>query len=395
MISELIVWALFILSRLIIWKFPPHFTDVVYSYYDYARLWSEGYTPYLKHLFEYPPANIIIFYLPRLVDQTRLLNYLETYRIIVSLVDILIFVIAIKTLKKLKVKPVIFYIALIYYILATVKAKDFIYDSMDLIFISCLFFSIALIKLRPNNKSTTFLSWFFFWLSTAFKYITFPLALPFLLLRKKKKFFQEIKLAILSFLVIWGLPLAIFRSSLSVSFIYHFKRGFQVESVPANIIRLINSWTKTESYIEVFKNYDITGPVTQKLSFYLNLLFALAMGIFIIYSLLRVYKLMGKPFDEYKEKLRLSLIYIFLFLLTGKVFSTPFHLWIPPLLTIYPFKSTRHQVIILLTSLFMIAISMTPIPNLKFSIFDVHTAIGIARPICLLTMLYFLNKEGR
>lgn len=392
MVGLIIIWLLFFTSRLFIWQFPPDFTDVMYSYYHYARIWSEGYTPYLKHLFEYPPANIILFYVPRIIDQASVIDYPTIYRFIIFLVDLMIFYLAIKTLKKLKLKKNIIYPALIYYLLAITKAKDFVYDSMDLVFISGLFLSLIIIKLKKESWKTRFLSWFFFWLATAFKYITFPLAIPYLLMRKNKNFKREVLAGLFSFLAVWGLPLIIFRTSLSVSFVYHLKRGFQVESVPANIIRLINSWTKTESYIEVFKNYDITGPVTARLAPFLSLLFLLTMVGFLVYSIKKSLALSRNLKNEYKEKLKLALIYIFLFLLTGKVFSTPFHLWIPPLLTVYPFKSSKKQILITLTSFFMIAISMTPIPNLKFFIFDVHTAIGIARPICLLVMLYQIIK---
>lgn len=388
------MWVLFFISRFYIWKFPPNFTDVFYSYYDYARLWSEGYIPYLKHLFEYPPANIPLFYLPWLINRTKLITYLTFYRFIIFLADSFIFFLIIKTLKKLKVKKIGFYIAVIYYILAILKAKDFVYDSMDLVFISTFFLSLILLKLKKQSQTTRFFSWFFFWLSTAFKYITFPLVIPYLMMKKGKDFKNQLLMSVLAFFVVWGAPLIIFRSSLSVSFVYHFKRGFQVESVPANIIRLINSWTKSEHYIEVFKNYDIVGPVTTKLTPFLSLMFPLAMLGFFIYSLKKSLVLVKKGnFDDYKERLKFALQYLFLFLLTGKVFSTPFHLWLPPLLAIYPFKSVKKQLPVLITSFFMIAISMTPIPNLKFSIFDVHTAIGIARPICLLFMLFQISKS--
>ncbi len=392
-ISLIIFPLLFFGSRLIIWFFPPDFTDIMYSYYHYARIWSEGYTPYLVHLFEYPPANIILFYLPWFLDRLCPIDYPTFYRFIIFLVDLLIFVLAIKTLNQLKLKPLVISIALFYYIVSLLKAKDFVYDSMDLVFISGLFLSLVLLKLKKPNLKTRFFSWFFFWLSTAFKYITFPLAIPFLLMKKGKELKEEYVVAFLSFLTVWGLPLAIFRTSLSVSLAYHSQRGFQVESVPANIIRLINSWTQSERYIEVFKNYDIRGPVTEKLTFLLSAMFVAAMLVFLIYAISRSLRLRNQSQkNEYQEKLRLSLIFLFSFLLTSKVFSTPFHLWLPPLLAVYPFKSVKKQLSVLLTSFFMIAISMTPIPNLEFSIFDLHTAIGVARPICLLFMLYNIIK---
>lgn len=391
-IGYLLLSIVFIATRLWIWNNPPLFSDVMYAYADYARMWHEGYTPYLKHLFEYPPANIILFYLPKILDLNNILDYRTSYRLILFLVDLAIFILAIFTLNKLKLKNSLKFIALLYYLLTIAKAKDFVYDEMDLMFIFWLFLSFVFLKLKKQTTKTIFFSWVFFWLSTAFKYITFPLAIPYLLMKKNINFKREILVAGLSFLVVWGLPLAIFRSSLSVSLYYHLRRGFQVESVPANIIRLINSWTKSETYVEVYKNYDIVGPLTLKLTPYLSLMFPITMIGFVVYSVKKSLLLAKNLKDEYKEKIRLYLIFIYLFLLTSKVFSTPFHLCIPPLLTIYPFKSVKKQLPILLISFFMLAISMTLIPNTKFSIFDVHTAIGIARPICLLTMLFLIIK---
>ncbi len=393
MVGYLLLITIFIVTRLWIWNNPPLFSDVMYAYADYARLWHEGYTPYLKHLFEYPPANIFLFGLPKLLDLNNILDYRTSYRLILFIVDVLIFILAILVLKKLKLRNSIKFTALLYYLLAIAKAKDFVYDEMDLMFIFWLFLSFVILKLKKQTNKTIFWSWVFFWLSTAFKYITLPLALPYLLMKKNHHFKKEVAMAFLSFLLVWGPPLAIFRSSLSVSLYYHWKRGFQVESVPANIIRLINSWTQTESYIEVYKNYDIVGPVTTKLTPYLSLIFPLAMMAFVLYSIKKSLRLAKNLKNEYKEKIRLYLIFIFSFLLTSKVFSTPFHLCIPPLLTVYPFKSLKKQIPMLLISFFMLAISMTLIPNTKFSIFDVHTAIGIARPILLLLMLVLIIKE--
>ncbi|PIS09402.1 hypothetical protein COT75_01850 [Candidatus Beckwithbacteria bacterium CG10_big_fil_rev_8_21_14_0_10_34_10] len=396
MIALIILVSLFIASRVIIFVFPPHFSDVMYSYYHYARIWTEGYPAYLVHLFEYPPANIILFYLPWILDRASILGYPDFYRFFVFLADVIIFIVSFKVLKKLKLKKGIIFIALLYYILALTKAKDFVYDSMDLVFISGFFLSLALLKLKKQTPKIRFFSWFFFWLSTAFKYITAPLFIPYLLLmRKGRDLKKEILISFMAFVAVWGLPLIIFRSSLSVTFVYHLKRGFQVESMPANVIRLVNRWTQSDSFVEVYKNYDIIGPVTAKLQPYLSIIFPLTMLAFFIYSLkksLDLSKPTGKSFDEYKEKLKLGLIYLFLFMATGKVFSTPFHLWLPPLLTIYPFKSVKQQLKVLFVSFFMIAISMTPIPNLTYQGFELHNAIGLMRPICLLYMLIKIKK---
>lgn len=385
-------YLLFLASRLLIWLFPPAFSDVMYSYYHYARIWSEGYPPYLIHLFEYPPATIPLFYLPWLIDKFTPLDYHNAYRFLILLTDFFIFSLLIKVLKSLKFKKILFIAALSYYLLALTKAKDFVFESMDLVFIASFLFSLALLKIKKISPKIRFLSWFFFWLSTALKYISLPLFVPFLIMKKNKKFKEEILLCLFGFIAVWLLPLLIFRSSLSVPLVYHLKRGFQVESMPCNIIRLINRWTKTESFVEVYKNYDIIGPVTAKLSPYLTLIFLITMSFFALYSLIKSYSLAKKNQDEYRQKLRLSLLYFLLFLSVAKVFSTPFHLWLPPLLAAYPYPSFKKQLRVFSVSFFVILISMTPIPNLIFYGFETHNFIGLARPICLLYLAYEIYK---
>jgi hypothetical protein len=55
-----------------------------------------------------------------------------------------------------------------------------------------------------------------------------------------------------------------------------------------------------------------------------------------------------------------SLIYVFVFFLTTKTFSSPFHIWYVPLLAIYPFSNAKKQLQVLFLAMIMILLDTTP-----------------------------------
>src|SRR3989339_602912 len=123
-ILSILLIALYIISRIYIWRSGPvSFTEIIFSYMPYAHLWASGQRPYLDQWYEYPPATIPLFYIPHVIDRGTLkypaihLDYLQSYRGILLLVDIGVFVMIWKVLRKQKAKVSIFAGGLVYYIL--------------------------------------------------------------------------------------------------------------------------------------------------------------------------------------------------------------------------------------------------------------------------------------
>jgi hypothetical protein len=337
---------------------------VSHDYERYANLWDTGLTPYYKHFYEYPPATLPLLYFPLKVDQLGIGQYYQNYRVQVFLVELIFFWFIAHTINRLKMKPANKWLSLCFYLLAPVVAKDFYYEGLDVIFIGSL--SLGIISLLNKSKEWLGKIWFwtFFWLSTGVKFLTAPLFLPFFYL-KKLSFWEEVKAATVGFLLIWGLPLAYFRSSLAVMFVFHAKRGLKYASFPSFVVETINYWTQTEVRFPEPPDFQLMGPVSTIAEKVVGIVFPLAIALTLGYAIYKIFK--SKP-EAYSFALKISLIFILTIFLTGKVFSQPFHLWLIPLVVLFPFKSINFQLKFLLPVLWLLIIDTTPWINIAENI---------------------------
>jgi len=369
----------YIISRIYIWQNPPPaFSEIIYSYMPYAHLWASGTRPYLDVIFEYPPHTIPLFYLPHLIDMATLhtvfhLNYSEAYRLQILFVDILIFILIWVNLSKFKVNMKVKSLGLIFYILATSKANHFIYDSMDIVFSGAVLLSVISNNLFKNIKGLL-ASWIGYFLAFGLKYINAPLGL-ILLFFNKVKFKQNLLIAVFTFVMLWSLPLLYFRSSLSVSFFYHSVRGLQIDSTGATASRIIDNFTKSETIIEQYKNYDITGPVSTVIKKIFDLIFPLSIALYLIWAI----NLTFKHNHSKLLLLYLSIGYLLLFLITGKVLSRPFILWLIPLLTAYPYPNLKTALRYLISYLVIVVLTTTFIPRTDLLLFNSDLWINIIK----------------
>lgn len=384
--KSIFIVILFFLTRLFIWlNPPPEFSEIVYSYMPYAHLWDSGTRPYLDQWYEYPPATIPLFYLPHFIDKTTHeslihLNYGIAYRGQILFIDSVIFFLIYFTLSKLKVSEKIKLINLLFYIIATTKANHFIYDSMDLVFIGAMVLSISLPIIIKNQHLQILTKWTGYWLAVALKFVNGPLGLIGIAL-EKKVWKKSLIINGIAFLMIWSTPLLLYRSSLSVSLVYHQIRGVQIDSVPAIIVRMIDAFTHSEEVIEIYKNYEITGPVTDKVQHITSPLFILSLLIFFF-----IYTKQALKISEVKKHLfwlSVTVGYFFLFLFTGKVLSRPFLLWTIPLLALIPYPNFKKQLQLLFPGLLMITITFSPVTNMYLGPFALPLWVGIIRSICI------------
>jgi len=381
--------GLFIVTRLFIWVFRPiEFTEVTYSYMPYAHLWDSGEIPYLEQWYEYPPATIPLFYLPHLIDkftygQILSLNYLQVYRGMFFLIDVAIFIMIWKVLLKYQVAYQMVTIAIIYYCFVTAKAHHFIYDTMDLSFAAAMVLGVAAPIISSSSKSL-FVSWLGTFLATALKLVNAPL-IPVYALLDKKQWKSLFLWGGIALVIIWGLPLLYFRSSLQVMLVYHRMRGLQVESTPAVITSVINSFTHTEKFVEAYKNYEIVGPISTTVKHFFEPLFYFVIVAFITGASWVSFQTKNRDVNFLRHQL--TLIYIFIFMLTAKVLSTPFLLWHIPFVAMYPYKDRKTQLVVLLVSFLIVLLSMSPIPKMAIGILDTHKLIGLARLIGFLFLL--------
>lgn len=398
----LAIIALYVLTRAYIWiNRPEEFTEIIYSYMPYAHLWASGVKPYLEQWYEYPPVTIPLFYIPHLIDRATQglsfhFDYLEAYRGLLLLIDTALFALVWRSLVRFDVKSNIKWIALIYYCLITAKANHFLYDTMDWTFAAALALSAAptLITWTPRSlskKSAQLVSAFFsgmqtwlgYWLAVGLKLLNGPLGLPLALLQRKNWKSQWFSLLVAGGLV-WGLPVLLYRSSLQVMLVFHQFRGLQVDSFPAIVVRVINSFTHSESVIEIYKNYEMTGPLTDTTLDILSVIFPLALVIFVLWTAYQAWRLAPETKKHDAFRVSITLGFVLLLMLVSKVLSRPFVLWHVPLVAMLPFTHWRDQARFLIPSVIAVAITLTGIPDIQVGVFRTATLVGVVRSLAFL-----------
>jgi hypothetical protein len=300
-------------------------------------MWADGLTPYLKHLYEYPPLTIPLVYFPEALNRLDLGHYYQNYRFQIFLIDLLFSFFIIRQIVRLKIPDFNRRLALGFYLAAPVIAKDFFYDGIDWLF--SVSFALALIFWGQKQ-----LFWLWFWLSTGIKLLTAPLAAVFL-----KRDWRQM---LLGFILIWGLPLLLFRSSLSVIWTYNNARGIKYASFPNFIVEVINQSTHSETRREQPPDFELIGPVSTTVQKIVGLVFPLSILAVIIYG--------WRLPQTYPAAVKISLVYFLTIFFTAKIFSQPFHLWYVPLIVLFPFKNLKQQFLIMALALILLVVDTTP-----------------------------------
>ena len=357
----------FFASRFWVLNHPPaEYSDVKQDYERYANIWRYGLTPYLEHLYEYPPATIPVVYLPLELDQRGIGKYYANYRAEIFVIESLMFMFVIVCLWKSAISKKHRVLALSYYLIAGMVAKDFWYEGIDLIFFGSIACLLAWIRISDQGKFThRVATWTIFWFSVAVKLITFPLAVPIFLLTKIKKLQHEVLASVLGGAIVWGIPVLFFRSSLSVFIIFHAKRPLKFGAFGSYIIELINDFAKTEQRVQVGPDYPMAGPVSAVVTKIVSILFLLAISMFILWSWKVIRNFLKKNVKrnantDFFIMISLTLTYIFIFFLSSKTFSSPFHIWYIPLFAMYPFASLSSQVFVYLSGVLLLLLDTTP-----------------------------------
>lgn len=392
-----LIIGLFILSRLFIWVYRPmNFSEITYSYMPYAHLWASGVKPYLEQWYEYPPATIPIFYLPHLIDSNTWgtsfhIDYGNAYRGLVLLIDIALFAFIWQVLRKTQRKLWQRVMSLVYLIIVTAKAHHFLYDTLDWIFAASMLLAAAAPVVAKNQHFKAFFGWFGYWLGVGIKLINGPLGAIYAFLDIKNWKRTLFWMALTAGLV-WGLPLILYRSSLQVMLVYHNQRGLQVDSVGAVISRVINLFTSSEVIQELYKNYEISGPISTHILNILEIIFPLSLGVFVLFS----WYVISRTIQKKQDLLRIHLTfgYILVFLVFSKVLSTPFLLWHLPFVAVYPFRNFKSQFWWQLSSFLLIVMCMSPLPFINWGALHLPTLIHVLKSILLIVWLIWWVRES-
>jgi len=318
-------------------------------------------------MFEYPPATIPLLAFPLEIDQRGIGKYYQNYRVEIFVLEIMIFsalmygLVQSELLRKTKNLRV--WAALTFYIIAGVVAKDYWYEGLDLVFFGSL--TIGFVFLLMNHAHAFIKRvgvWAMLWLSVALKVMTAPLAFP-LFLTRTLSLKKELLACFIGGVLIWGVPVVLYRSSLSVFITFHARRPMKYGAFGTYIVEVINDYTKTEHRLVEGPDFPMVGPIAKNITIASAIGFPLAVLAFLMYSYTQ-----GKEFPSgklgrfarFEYMVRMAIIYVFLQFLTGKTFSSPFHIWYVPLLTVYPFRHFSKQMFSYVMALLMIGLDTTP-----------------------------------
>lgn len=368
-----IIMFAFVVSRMYVLMNPPFvegkngqpstgYSDVKQDSERYANMWYYGLTPYRKHMYEYPPIAIPFVSIPLLVDLAGYGHYYQNYRIEIFLFECILFVMMYMALQRIwKQRSWRMFISLLFYCVIGAVGKDYWYEGLDLLLIG--FFMMALITqyLWGTDKLwKRIIFWALFSASFGVKYMTAPLALP-LFWMQRKRWKQEMLAGILGFMLVWGVPIALYRSSLSVMVLFHTARPLKYGAFGTWVVWAINDFTHTETQTNILPHLPIVGPAAQTTEKILGILFPLSILLSIGWGTWQIQRMKkSSPEHDLRMSIMITLFYFMAIFLSNKVFSSPFHIWYIPLIVMMPLISIKEQLLLMLGAGWMFVLDTTP-----------------------------------
>ncbi len=333
---------------------PPR--DDVLNFYAHAEAMKAGLIPYLDFDFEFPPFSLVFFLIPGLFTSD-----LDTYAALFGAEMVLFTLLALYYVLRIRERihvnsafvAGVFVILMLIYFTDMMKKFDVIPMALS---IAAIYYFIerrfgiayalsmagAMVKIYPALILTLFL------IVNAVERVP----------RHRNSILKGIAACIIVGLVS-VVPLIALSVSFSdiVSFItFHTNRGFQVESFPGVLIQLFGLMGLTIFCIEpAHYTWDVTGPLGDILVQHWNIIYMLAIIAVLVLSahyILRERDLDGRGWNP-RSLIVMSAAVILVFMLTNKVFSTQYMIWIFPFLAMLPFFARDWRLSVVLAALFV------------------------------------------
>lgn len=323
------------------------FTRVFYSggpdvmgYYQYAGKMDLGQLPYRDFSAEYPPGALATFYLPYLVSD-NLQEYNTAFTFEMLLFDLIGLLLALGIGRKAGISP---WSCLIGYTLAMVAIGSIMVQRFDMVPAAITLGAVYAFS-RGNYK----IAWAILAIGTLTKLFPVLLAPLFLIYQWRRAGLRSVILSVVTFAVVALLiaaPLMVLDSQGFISsFAIQGRRALQLESTYSSLLLLGNSLGLVSAYpIQGSISFDIASPLAEPLARY--------SFVFMVLSLLAVYGLyyrncrklakQAAPPDApaLADLLNYSFTALVVLLVTSKVFSPQFLVWLYPL---FPLVSGRFR----------------------------------------------------
>ncbi len=310
--------------------------DVV-NFFAHSEAIKSGVMPYRDFVFEFPPFSLVFFLIPGLFTSN-----LETYAVLFGLEVVTFIAVTLHfTLlicerigaNKLAVTVIFTLFFVIYF---PIRKFD--------IFPACA----TLIALYCFMNRRFGLAYGFAAFATLTKIYPVLIILLFLglnVLEKcddRKKNIATGVLACMAVSVMAVAPLMLAGVSFSdcLGFIgFHADRGFQVESLFAVLVRILAALGLTTYWIQpAHDTHDVVGPICDAIMPYWTIVVVIAVGAMFLIAAKFVIDRSGGTAAGWNDRslILMATVIILMFMMTNKVFSTQYMVWIVPMLALVP-----------------------------------------------------------
>jgi uncharacterized membrane protein len=307
-------------------------------YFDYASKVLHGSLPYRDFSFEYPPFSLVFFILPRLATSTYEI-YSVFYQLEVLIFDLIGLFLVYLIARRLGKAP---WKLMTIYTIGILAIGPIIANQFD-IFPAVM--TLAAIYFFWLGKHKT--SWVFLALGTVTKIYPAVIAPIFLIYYLKNRQYRQMISGLIVFAAIClavVIPFLIFGSESIINLInYHSQRGIQLESTYSALLLLANKLGLLQvHWVFSYGSVNLTGPLADafaKASTYI-------MGLALIIAYWFIWKQMKPGKSQFTRIGAYSLLVIVVLLVTSKVLSPQYLIWLIPFLPLL-FGDWRNYIIAL------------------------------------------------
>ncbi len=309
----------------------PDLANDVWWYLSYANsFFREHLVPYTEFRIEYPPLALLDWIIPIVSIERD--TFLEIFNIQNVLISFIIIIIVYALLRKSNRFLTAFTLALclgIFFPISLLRIDIFV----SLITVLAAFFFYQYLKIGKVYLGS--IAWVLLVVGTFTKLYPVLLGPVLLIFDLKKKNYKKLLIHCISSTII-ALPLVIFIVSNFEGFRtfldYHSTRPLEFESVMAGFLLMGEQLFKSVNMniVYSYQSYNIDNPISYNLasiSWYI-MLFLLILSY--IYTWIRL----KKGNDKFLLLINSCSIVINIFVLTNKVFSTQYFLWMVPFLAL-------------------------------------------------------------
>jgi hypothetical protein len=322
-------------------------------YFRYSTNLLKGQLPYLDFNLEYPPLALLAFVLPRIFTLGR--SY-ELYLVLFVLENVVlstaIAVLLLRLMRGLNYSQNHQILALIFYTLFTLMISPISLWRYDLF--PTIITVLALLAVISNCPALSGIALGLGIAAKLYPVVLLPVFTAYYFANKTYRSLLNLWVGTVSAVALTFIPFFIVSQGKLFSFLtYHKERGLQIESLPAGFISLAHNWGLIEvTTINSYGSRNIVSPLDDTVLKLLPWLLILTYTIMLINCLYRFWEYRSQSdLVKFNNLVAYSLLSLLLFIITNKVFSTQYIVWLIPFATLLKPRQAILMLAICLTTL--------------------------------------------